>query len=205
MSAVCRRDVQQGGCPVQSQYSSVQASHPAASLQVRPPPPKKRSCIGITRPTLKIPPTLDFFFYCTIFVNHKKLQETFKNKAISRRKTLYGLCSMFQACVSISACILFVSMEYIHRVCVYKWAYCWVKQIYIDLPTIFFSSRYANTTTTKFGPKISYLSDNTGPVHKGVDHVPKAVSDHDLLPDWVCDLNYSQLCLSRIRISRIIT
>ena len=27
-------------------------------------------------------------------------------------------------------------------------------------------------------------------VHKGKNHVPKAVSDRDLLPDWVCDLNY---------------
>ena len=29
-----------------------------------------------------------------------------------------------------------------------------------------------------------------GPVHKGVKHVPKAVSDHDLLPDRVRDSNY---------------
>ena len=36
---------------------------------------------------------------------------------------------------------------------------------------------------------ISPLS-NIGPVHKGVNHVPKAVLDRDLLPDWVHDLNY---------------
>ena len=29
-----------------------------------------------------------------------------------------------------------------------------------------------------------------GPVHKGENHVPKSDSDHDPLPDWVCDLNY---------------
>ena len=28
------------------------------------------------------------------------------------------------------------------------------------------------------------------PVHKGANHVPKAVSDHDPLPDWVRDVNY---------------
>ena len=28
-----------------------------------------------------------------------------------------------------------------------------------------------------------------GPVHKGVNHIPKAVSDRDPLPDWVCVLN----------------
>ena len=39
---------------------------------------------------------------------------------------------MFQACVSISACIFYVFYEYIQRVCVYKWAYCWVKK---KLPT----------------------------------------------------------------------
>ena len=27
-------------------------------------------------------------------------------------------------------------------------------------------------------------------VHKGAHHIPKAVSDHGLLPDWVRDLNY---------------
>ena len=30
---------------------------------------------------------------------------------------------------------------------------------------------------------------DNGPVHKGANHIPKAISDHDLLPDWVCDLN----------------
>ena len=36
---------------------------------------------------------------------------------------------MFQACVSISVCIFYVFMN-IHRVhvCIYKWAYCWVKK-----------------------------------------------------------------------------
>ena len=29
-----------------------------------------------------------------------------------------------------------------------------------------------------------------GPVHKGTNHVPKAVSDRYPLPDWVRDLNY---------------
>ena len=29
-----------------------------------------------------------------------------------------------------------------------------------------------------------------GPVHKAANHVPKAVSDRDPLPDWVRDLNY---------------
>ena len=31
---------------------------------------------------------------------------------------------------------------------------------------------------------------HSGPVHKGTNHVPKAVSNRDPLPDWVCDLNY---------------
>ena len=31
-----------------------------------------------------------------------------------------------------------------------------------------------------------------GPVHKRANHVPKAVSDHDPHPDWVCDLNYTR-------------
>ena len=35
-----------------------------------------------------------------------------------------------------------------------------------------------------------YSQDTNGPVHKGMNHVPKAVSDHDSLPDWVRDLNY---------------
>ena len=56
---------------------------------------------------------------------------------------MYGLISMFQACVSISACIFYVFMN-ILRVCVYKWAYCWVKkkrkEKFTDLPTLFFSS-----------------------------------------------------------------
>ena len=29
-----------------------------------------------------------------------------------------------------------------------------------------------------------------GPVHNGANHVPKVISDHDPLPDWVRDLNY---------------
>ena len=29
-----------------------------------------------------------------------------------------------------------------------------------------------------------------GPAHKGTNHVLKAIADHDLLPDWVRDLNY---------------
>ena len=32
-----------------------------------PPPPKKESCIGVTRPTLKIPPTLEVFFIIAPF------------------------------------------------------------------------------------------------------------------------------------------
>ena len=49
-------------------------------------------------------------------------------------------------------CLYFLCFyEYnIHRVCVYKWAYCWVKKKKItDLPTLFFNvgPRYANTTT----------------------------------------------------------
>ena len=35
---------------------------------------------------------------------------------------------------------------------------------------------------------------NIGPVHKGTNHVPKAVSDRDPLPDWVRDLNYMYVC-----------
>ena len=31
---------------------------------------------------------------------------------------------------------------------------------------------------------------DTGPVHKGTNHVPKAISDRDPLPDWVRDLTY---------------
>ena len=41
---------------------------------------------------------------------------------------MYGLFSMFQACVSISACIFYVFMNiYIHRI------YCWVKKKNTDL------------------------------------------------------------------------
>ena len=48
---------------------------------------------------------------------------------------------MFQTCVYISACIFLCFYEYIHRVCVYKWAYCWVKNpTQNNLPTLFFSS-----------------------------------------------------------------
>ena len=46
---------------------------------------------------------------------------------------------MFQACVSISVCSFSVFINIIHRVCVYKWAYCWVKKI-TDLLTLFSSS-----------------------------------------------------------------
>ena len=46
----------------------------------------------------------------------------------------------------------------------------------------------------KFHPtslfQISSGSLINGPVHKGTNHVPKAVSDRDLLRDWVRDLNY---------------
>ena len=38
----------------------------------------------------------------------------------------------------ISACISMFFMN-IHRVCVYKWAYCWIKKN-TDLPTLFSSS-----------------------------------------------------------------
>ena len=33
------------------------------------------------------------------------------------------------------------------------------------------------------------IKSNIGPIHKGANHVPKAVSDHDPLHDWVRDLN----------------
>ena len=36
---------------------------------------------------------------------------------------------------------------------------------------------------------LSWNRSVSGPVHKGTNHVPKAVSDRDPLPDWVCDLN----------------
>ena len=42
-----------------------------------------------------------------------------------------------------------------------------------------------------------------GPIHKGTNHVLKAISDHDPLPDWARDLNYvrsqalQMLCQSR--------
>ena len=39
-------------------------------------------------------------------------------------------------------------------------------------------------------PILSILHRVFGPVHKGANHIPKAVSDRDLLPDWVRDLNY---------------
>ena len=53
---------------------------------------------------------------------------------------------MFQACVSVSACIFYVFMN-IYRVCVYKWAYCWVKKkknLTTYLP-YFSVARYGNT------------------------------------------------------------
>ena len=41
--------------------------------------------------------------------------------------------------------------EYIHRVCVYKWAYCWGKKEKLPTYLRYFSvARYANTTI--FGP-----------------------------------------------------
>ena len=47
----------------------------------KPPPPKKK-CIGVSRPTLKIPRTLEVFFF--LFFLHKVIQ----------RKKLYGLISV---------------------------------------------------------------------------------------------------------------
>ena len=50
---------------------------------------------------------------------------------------------------------VFFFYEYTHRVCVYKWAYCWIKQ-QKSLPTYlpYFSvPRYANTTIYFWGPK----------------------------------------------------
>ena len=35
-----------------------------------------------------------------------------------------------------------------------------------------------------------YIEQHSGPVHKGMNHVPKAGLDRDPLPDWVRDLNY---------------
>ena len=56
---------------------------------------------------------------------------------------------MFQACVSISVCIFSVFMTTcicIHRVCVYKWAYCWVKFFFLPTYLPYFSvARYSNT------------------------------------------------------------
>ena len=46
---------------------------------------------------------------------------------------------------SISACVFYVFMNiYIHRVCVYKWAYCWVEKntdlhVHVHVPTLIFS------------------------------------------------------------------
>ena len=40
-----------------------------------------------------------------------------------------------------------------------------------------------------YGP-LDYNLLKLGPVHNGLDHIPKAISDCDLLPDWVRDLNY---------------
>ena len=34
------------------------------------------------------------------------------------------------------------------------------------------------------------INNDNGPVHKGANHVPKAVSDRDPLRDWDRDLNY---------------
>ena len=74
---------------------------------------------------------------------------------------------MFQACISISACIFYVFMNIIHRVCVYKWAYCWVKKKKLPtyIPTLFFSTRYGNTTTiffclTRNMPEMRKLNQN---------------------------------------------
>ena len=61
-------------------------------------------------------------------------------------------------------CLYFLSLciyEYIHRVCVYKWTYCWVKKIYTDLPTLFFSNllhQYNNNN--KIGPKQCHIISN---------------------------------------------
>ena len=59
---------------------------------------------------------------------------------------------MFQACVSISVCIFYILL--IHRVCVYKWAYCWgkkKKKKITDLPTLFFSSPLRQYNNFFFG------------------------------------------------------
>ena len=41
-----------------------------ASIKLRPK--KKNCCIGVTRPTLILPPTLDIFIYLFIFFEEKK-------------------------------------------------------------------------------------------------------------------------------------
>ena len=77
---------------------------------------------------------------------------------------------MFQACVSISACIFYVFMNIYTGVCVYKWAQCWVKIKYTDLPNLFFSSplrKYKKTKQKKNKKKIFFgLIANVGTGYK---------------------------------------
>ena len=109
---------------------------------IRPPPPN--SCVGVTRPTLKIPPTLEDFFkyYCAIFVRNCTIVIRNLHKS-NLKKKLYGLCLNVPS-MCFDFCLYFLCFyEYIHRVCVYKWAYCWVKKNkkkITDLPTLFFST-----------------------------------------------------------------
>ena len=108
------------------------------------PPAHKNSCVGVTRPTLKIPPTLEFFFtdYCAIVIrNFNKAIQFYRKNCM-----VYFQCSKH---VFLFLPVLSMFYEYIHRVRVYKWAYCWVKnknKIKIYRPTLFSVAHYANTT-----------------------------------------------------------
>ena len=61
-----------------------------------------------------MPPTLEvFFYYCTIFIRNCTIviRNHMKSSSSDLKKKLYGLFSMFQACVSISSCIFYVFMN----------------------------------------------------------------------------------------------
>ena len=51
-------------------------------------------------------------------------------------------------------------------------------------------SKYVTDTCYSFTRNVIIIIWNKGPVYKGTNYVPKAVSDRDPLRDWDRDFNY---------------
>ena len=79
-------------------------------------------------------------------------------------------------------CLYFLCFyEYILRVCVYKWAYCWGKKGGGELPTYlpyFLVARYTNTTIYLGGGGLSFTSM--------VSLVDMKISRTSPQMDWIC-------------------